>query len=490
MSKVIRNSRAVSPHVSVNHVGTALLTAVVAIGCTDCGSGSSSGSTSSCSNVGSQCRDANDSPVDQANETAPEASFIVHEAFTCISDWPTQEPVVPAPSLGLPRLTLVGVDKYPGSPNRENAVFSAGRIASSLGSRLASYDVSARTFANQWISCIGLSEPAIRRDSPGAFVAGCTGVLGFFPDFKKPPDSSFGPEDGVEWIHPLLPPKYGYSETTIVAPMLVDPDGILYFTATDSSFKAIRPTDGEAVWTQGLAMEYDSTSPAGRLGIADRLFFGGFMAFKRSTGDRLATLEVKGKPVSIQAAAYSRRLIGEARVDFYSPADLVVLDECGNLKWARGQEMSYTVLVGFGDSLLVREYTHPNTLKYYRISIDGTVMAGPADYGDFVFPLALGADDVLYLSRCVPCDAPCDHNHSLEIIAVSDSLAVLDRIDVGPYCDQASAVLLDDGLMVVTRVGKGHAEFVRIQTASPGLARTAWPTIRRDNERTGWVAPW
>jgi hypothetical protein len=54
-------------------------------------------------------------------------------------------------------------------------------------------------------------------------------------------------------------------------------------------------------------------------------------------------------------------------------------------------------------------------------------------------------------------------------------------------------VLLDDGQLLITRTHFGQPmelELVRMATASPGLARTAWPTHHRDNARTGWIAAW
>jgi len=475
----------------VRYLQTVLLAAVIALGCTDRGSrpGATLPDGGVC--IGSNCSDVS-APIDATtDETAPEASFTVAEKFTCISDWPTQQPAAPAPSLDVPRLALLGIDKSPITPPGDYAVFSAGRIAFSGGNgTLLSYNVSARTYAQQYVSCSDLGEPAIRRDRPGGFVAGCTGIVGLFPDMQRPPGSPLGPDDGVEWGHPLGPNKYEYLNHTCVAPMLVDPDGILYFTATDGSFKAISPSDGKTVWSSvDATMERDSGSPSGKLGIGDRLFFGNSAAFKRSTGTRFTDIMVDGVPVSVQVAAYSHRLIGEARVNGNTPADLVVVDECGNMKWSLGKSNRYEVLVGFDDSIVVGEYKYPTTPAFYRYSIDGELLAGPAKFGESTL-LALGADDVLYLAGCARCSDPCDHDFDLEVIAVSESMEVLDRINVGSYCTNASAVLLDDGLMVVMRVGKGATEFVRIQTASPGLARTAWPTIRRDNERTAWVAPW
>ncbi|MCL2823855.1 MAG: hypothetical protein FWD57_07690 [Polyangiaceae bacterium] len=481
----------VTPNMRVRCFQSTLLIVVIAFGCTDRGSGAASAFPDGGAGVGSHSPDVTVPSDQQVDETAPEASPPEDDKFVCISDWPTQEPAIVAPSLDLPRFTLVGVDTTPDNGLGDHAAFSAGRIGMSGHRWFVSYDVSARTFVEYGGVCGTLSDPVIRRDAPGGFVIGCGSVLGFFPDLQDPSGpAKHWPDEGIEWTRRLGPNKYPILKNTVPSDMLVDPEGTIYFAASDESFTAMRPADGSAVWTRELVVrEYDFGSPAGRLGIGNRLFFGDSMVFERATGEQVAGLTVKGVPVSVQAAAYSRRLIGAAQIKPFDPAELVVLDECGKLKWARGPKDGYHVLVGFDDSLVVGEYKEHNTPVFYRFSIDGTVIAGPASYANWVFPFAIGADDVLYLASCVPC-YPCYHDKDLEVIAVSQSMEVIDRINLGGSCRRVSAVLLDDGLMVVMRVGLEGNDFVRIQTASPGLARTAWPAVRRDNERTGWVAPW
>jgi hypothetical protein len=169
----------------------------------------------------------------------------------------------------------------------------------------------------------------------------------------------------------------------------------------------------------------------------------------------------------------------------------VVLDECGNPQWSLPKFSIGVELVGFDDDLLVMSAygTDTSTPKWalHRYSIEGTLLAGPAE-GRSVFEI-LGADGVFYVGYCVDgIDNP--HRQDLEVVALSPSLEVIDRLHVGPTCRSVSAVLLDDGLMLVVREGSTRTEILRIATASPGLAHTAWPTDSRDNARTGWLAPW
>ncbi|MCL2825266.1 MAG: hypothetical protein FWD57_14845, partial [Polyangiaceae bacterium] len=114
-------------------------------------------------------------------------------------------------------------------------------------------------------------------------------------------------------------------------------------------------------------------------------------------------------------------------------------------------------------------------LASFQYAINGELLAGPGEWFDRY--LALGADGVSYVAKCV------GSGGNLEVVALSPSLDVIDRLDLGPNCFYGSeAVLLDDGLLIVhRRLPDNNTELVRIATASPGLAKTAWPTKMRDN---------
>jgi hypothetical protein len=55
-----------------------------------------------------------------------------------------------------------------------------------------------------------------------------------------------------------------------------------------------------------------------------------------------------------------------------------------------------------------------------------------------------------------------------------------------------NVVLDDNGVMYLTRRGDSGAdatEVIAIQTASPGLADSSWPSLRHDNRGTAWLVP-
>jgi hypothetical protein len=51
--------------------------------------------------------------------------------------------------------------------------------------------------------------------------------------------------------------------------------------------------------------------------------------------------------------------------------------------------------------------------------------------------------------------------------------------------------LEDNGVMYLTwKANKGiTTEAIAIQTASPGLADSSWPSLRHDNRGTAWLVP-
>jgi hypothetical protein len=294
------------------------------------------------------------------------------------------------------------------------------------------------------------------------------------------------------WNELLGPNKSGYIETTEVSSMVVHPNGTLFVSATDETLRALRPDNGETVWKREFALVGNQLySP--RFGVGNRLVAGG-RVFDPDTGAEVSHPSVGGLDIySLGTPAYSHRLTAAA--EKYAPGYWreVVLDECGNLQWSLPEFTVLVNLIGFDDDLLVLSRygrdTPADRYVLHRYSIEGALLAGPAD-GFPVFNI-LGADGVFYVGYCV--DQPGhlnDDADNLELVALSPSLEVLDRLYLGPFCHSVSAVLLDDGLLLVMRTGPTRTEILRIATASPGLAHTAWPTRDRDNARTGWVAPW
>ncbi|MCL2825573.1 MAG: hypothetical protein FWD57_16395 [Polyangiaceae bacterium] len=271
--------------------------------------------------------------------------------------------------------------------------------------------------------------------------------------------------------------------------MAVHPDGTLFFAASDEKLQAISPSDGKPLWVRDHALAADGTMSNPIAGVGDRLFLTHNRVAQRSDGEPIQAPTVNGKKVNVYGAAFSRKLLASYS---YSP-ELFVLDECGQLVWslqAYNAVFAHSI-VGFDDSLLTTATAYNGVdygeRKLYRYSIDGTVLAGPYSTGGVTNPLALGADGVYYVATCPLGDTEGD----LELLALSESFELVDKVNLGPPCG-ASGVLLDDGMLVITRstVPDYKPEFVRVQTASPGLAKTAWPTNGRDNSRTAWLAAW
>jgi hypothetical protein len=77
----------------------------------------------------------------------------------------------------------------------------------------------------------------------------------------------------------------------------------------------------------------------------------------------------------------------------------------------------------------------------------------------------------------------------MSLVAYSSELTESWRIELGKPCTYSGTVLADDGVLYVAREVADGIEVIAVQTASPGLAPTAWPARRHDNRQTGWLAP-
>ena len=100
-------------------------------------------------------------------------------------------------------------------------------------------------------------------------------------------------------------------------------------------------------------------------------------------------------------------------------------------------------------------------------------------------PSSLGADGTLYTTHCSPVDGG---TSTVTVTAYSPTLDELWAIDIGSPCSYSGTALADDGVLYFARNETSRLEIIAIQTASPGLAPTAWPTHFHDNRRTGWLS--
>ena len=98
-------------------------------------------------------------------------------------------------------------------------------------------------------------------------------------------------------------------------------------------------------------------------------------------------------------------------------------------------------------------------------------------------PWAIGADGTVY---AVACDSPGMDGPS-RLHAYGPDLRQRWMLPLGQACPTAGPVIEPDGRLYFTWYRDRTTEVVAVQTDSPGLAATSWPTRRRDARGAAWV---
>jgi outer membrane protein assembly factor BamB len=165
--------------------------------------------------------------------------------------------------------------------------------------------------------------------------------------------------------------------------------------------------------------------------------------------------------------------------------NMVVFDRCGKHKWS-GSPKGSGVMVS-GERLAIGTTTQVGELLLFNT--EGQIVAGPVPVEGW--PIVTGADGTIYNYRCLDGVDPINR-----IVAYSTALEELWRIDLGGdacYYITGNVVLDDDGMMYLMRAGRAgggaieSTEVIAIQTRSPGLADSSWPSRRHDNRGTAWL---
>jgi hypothetical protein len=147
-------------------------------------------------------------------------------------------------------------------------------------------------------------------------------------------------------------------------------------------------------------------------------------------------------------------------------------------------------LTSNGDLRWIKEYPWKNPVVYNTLyNRDGSIETGPAVvHGS---PQLVGADGSIYTADWAATgnrDSPC----ALRIIAYARDLTETWRIDVPSGCRDIYGEVLDrDGVLYISTnaVSSEAMSLYAIQTRSPGLARSSWPSGRHDNQGTQWMEP-
>jgi hypothetical protein len=223
-------------------------------------------------------------------------------------------------------------------------------------------------------------------------------------------------------------------------------------------------------------------------GIGDT-FFVESQPYRTVDGGRSDAPVIEGAIVPVGHSTYSGLLAGrlvdvQAELKWRS----YLLDKCGELLWGFPKDGSWLVsLVGFDETLLVGN-VDGGSKSAYLYSVTGERLKGPVVMPGM--PTTLGADGTYYVTEC---SATTDSLSEMTIRAYSPDVAPLWSLELGRPCIYSPLVLADDGVLYVAREHtdgvEDGIEVLAIQTRSPGVAPTAWPTRQHDNRATFWLGP-
>ncbi|HEY3355802.1 MAG TPA: hypothetical protein VGQ83_21295 [Polyangia bacterium] len=401
--------------------------------------------------------DARDAPVFEAR---------------CIGDWPADPGATPQPSLATSAKQVLWRRTLPWVGYRTEIALGGDHIALVGGNKLWILDL-AGNVTGEMLDGTSLRGNGPLADAEGNFLFVTTSAY------------SVTPAGTVRWKTPLV---QGYAPDTIPSSAALSPAGILYVATSAGTLFALRASDGYIVWRRGVGGDPQNSAAPVTVGpgIGDTVFVGG-APYAAPTGEPAARLSVDGTLVAPGAASYSgiieagyAELVGE-RYQWR----LYQLDPCGRLlrEWPPDGGWSPYYFIGFSDNLVLgSDQGGHNTYVY---SSAGERLLGPAPWRGV--GLALGADGAMYAAECNGGQSL--DTQSMSLIAYAPSLAETWSLDLGVPCTAGGVVLADNGMLITARELPNGIEVIAVQTASPGLARTSYPTHGFNNRRTNWLGP-
>jgi outer membrane protein assembly factor BamB len=323
------------------------------------------------------------------------------------------------------------------------------------------------------------ASPATVDEDGNLYSVGLSGVYSFDPSGKIGWRLTTANNTGAEFMS-FYPPG-------------LSPDGVLYAVCADGLLRAIRVQDGKELWHQPANVRTGPSQVMGGAGGAVFMLDGivGVHAYDSKTGQHLG--EFRSKTGSSMSSFKGDWALGwDFGIQF---GDAFSFDNCGSLKWSTidGSRYIQSGIISLNETIVATHWdadAKGNRLspdRMYRYAADGTVVQGPvARQGE---PFLAGADGTIYTVNCAFSSPKAN-----ELIAYTTDLQELWRLDLGASkaCPVGNGVLDDDGVLYLVRsVGGGvnKAEIVAIQTQSPGLAESSWPSLRHDNRGTMWLAP-
>lgn len=411
------------------------------------------------------------SPKDAAVDMPPDARSPMDMAASALCiDLPASHGASPKPSLqnvGAPR--VIWSKTLSGSGFAGRLTLASGHLALSGDATLWILDRDGNVTGNL------VGGPAWGPKSPTP-IADREGNFYWSAGKDKSYVYSVSPNGTVRWKKQLGSNQDMFQEITYTSNLVMNPEGVLFFAASDGFVYALQSKDGSVVWqvpgglnSQGIVGYVD-------LGNGD-LFRMDHRRYSTIDGSAKGALTLDGRSVW-EVPVYSGIMAGYyVSENNEIHARSFMLDGCGRVLWSLpNQAGSFweMQLVGFDDQILVRDGVQAE--NWYIYTATGQPIQGPiAAPGRTEL---LGADGTLYAYDC----------RSSELVAYSwsglDKLWSL-HLDMG--CDYRTAVLADDGVLYLASGETTPIQVVAVQTQSPGLADTAMPAWLYNNRRTGWL---
>jgi outer membrane protein assembly factor BamB len=304
---------------------------------------------------------------------------------------------------------------------------------------------------------------------------------------------SLNPSGGARWMGGGG--RGSQSESAYYYPPVVAPDGVVYAATSDDRVYALRAKDGSAVWSK-------TVQGARMLGGAGNGLFvvangRGVSVLDTAQGRSLGTLSVMvdGK-ASIFLAEWGGWLLGWDW-GIVSGTNWVH-DPCGTVRWSMYNNQTY---YGGGGPLAVGELLvatmgerDGDTWASRGIAVfdasGAQVASAPSAKG---IVAAIGADGTVYTVNCEGGTAQGGSPPAFPLRAYSPDLMEQWSFELGPdSCNMTGNVVLDeDGVLYLMRRSPNitGTQVMAIQTRSPGLADSSWPSWRHDNRGTAWLVP-
>lgn len=385
--------------------------------------------------------------------------------LSCLDGWPSASPQqVTAASLTAPPAilwkTMLTAGVFPTQPG---VALSGDTVVASAGPSLFVLDRKSGSILNHATSP---DPPNYQLGSPSVDTSGIAYVESAVASY------AFGSDTKLRWTFALAGRSTSPEPTSgQYTPSIAGGSAIL---GLSPGYEQAFDLRGNQLW---IASSLQAARGAGHWGLG----YDGTASFvlDMRTGHAAGRLQTPDKHDVISLVPIAGK--GIIAADAVTPGRFVLLDTCGNQTWsatvpAGGCGIQGHVVVGPGEVVYFPTGSCSSS-GIAAIDSAGQLVAGPVVRNEV--PWLVGADGTLYAADLY------DRNGlpQTRIVALSTSLSELWHLDIdGALGSNSNAAMTDDGILY-TQTSNG---VVAIQTTSPGLATSSWPTFRHDNGATNW----